>query len=93
MPDQHAECMHPQYSVGMASITIRDVPDEARAELAARAARSGRSMQEYVRLKLIEIASVPEREEVLAQIRRRKASTEDGLSLDQVLEAKDADRR
>ena len=33
----------------MASITIRDVPIEARDELAARAARSGRSLHEYLR--------------------------------------------
>lgn len=33
----------------MVSITIRDVPQETRNELAARAARSGRSLQEYLR--------------------------------------------
>jgi plasmid stability protein len=30
----------------MPAITIRDVPDETRAELAARAAATGRSLQE-----------------------------------------------
>ena len=36
------------------SITIRDVPDDARDELAARAALSGRSLQEYLRAQLID---------------------------------------
>ena len=35
------------------SITIRDVPDETRDELAARAALTGRSLQEYLRSKLV----------------------------------------
>jgi plasmid stability protein len=32
------------------SVTIRNVPDETRNELAARAALTGRSLQEYLRL-------------------------------------------
>ncbi|KLL13045.1 MULTISPECIES: FitA-like ribbon-helix-helix domain-containing protein [Protofrankia] len=36
------------------AITIRDVPDETRDELAARAALSGRSLQEYLRSQLYE---------------------------------------
>jgi plasmid stability protein len=35
------------------SVTIRDVPEATRDELAARVARSGRSMQEYLRAALI----------------------------------------
>jgi plasmid stability protein len=38
------------------SITIRDVPDDIRDELAARARLSGRSLQEYLRAELIELA-------------------------------------
>ena len=77
----------------MASITIRDVPDETRAELAARAARSGRSMQEYVRLKLVELAGTPDRAEVIARARRRVARTGTRLSAEQIVAARDADRR
>jgi len=43
------------------SITIRDVPDETRDELAARAALTGRSLQEYLRTRLVELARWPER--------------------------------
>ena len=38
------------------SITIRHVPDGARDERAARAARSGRSLQEYLRAELVELS-------------------------------------
>jgi plasmid stability protein len=41
----------------MTSITIRNVPDEVRDELAARARLSGRSLQEYLRSELIRLAS------------------------------------
>ena len=40
-------------------ITIRDVPEDVRDELAARAARERRSMQEYLRLQLERIVSGP----------------------------------
>src|SRR5581483_6742011 len=49
-------CWHSQHNACMASITIRDVPDETRDELAARAARSGRWLQEYLRAQLVELA-------------------------------------
>lgn len=52
--------IYQQLNACMPSITIRDVPQEARDELAARAARSGRSLQEYLRVQLIELASSPD---------------------------------
>ena len=39
----------------MPSITIRNVPDETHEELAARAAASGKSLQEYLRAELIRV--------------------------------------
>ena len=42
-------------------MTIHDVPDETHDELAARAARAGQSLQEYVRARLIELARRPDR--------------------------------
>ncbi|MCW2785776.1 MAG: Antitoxin 1 [Marmoricola sp.] len=77
----------------MPSITVRDVPDETRAELAARAARTGRSMQEYLRLKLVELAATPERDEVLARIVRRKELTGTHLDAEQIISARDLERR
>jgi len=75
------------------SITVRDVPDETRDELAARAAMAGRSLQEYLRASLIDLASRPDAEALLARIRARKAATGTRLSADQILGHKDADRR
>jgi plasmid stability protein len=75
------------------SITIRDVPDRTRDELAARAARSGRSLQEYLRGQLIELARRPDAEAVLARIAARKAGTGSGLSAKQILAHRERDRR
>ena len=75
------------------SITVRDVPDETRDELAARAARSGRSLQEYLRATLIDFASRPDVEVLLGQIRLHKAATGSGLAAADILALKDEDRR
>ena len=44
----------------MPSITIRDVSGDVRDELAARARLSGRSLQEFLRMELIELAGKPD---------------------------------
>ncbi len=75
------------------SVTIRDVPDRTRDELASRAAASGRSLQEYLRGKLIELASRPDTEAVLARIAERKERTRTRLSAATILGHRDADRR
>jgi plasmid stability protein len=75
------------------SVTIRDVPERARDELAARAAASGRSLQEYLRAKLIELVSRPDAEAVLARIRARKERTGTRLPAAAILADRDADRR
>lgn len=77
----------------MAAITVRNVPDEVRDELAARAARSGRSMQEYLLKQLIEIASQPSLDEVIARARARVAATRTRLNPADLIAARDADRR
>ncbi|MEO5743391.1 MAG: hypothetical protein ABIQ53_02215 [Terracoccus sp.] len=40
-------------------ITVRDVPDGVRDELAARAAHAGKSLQEYLRRMFIDTAARP----------------------------------
>jgi hypothetical protein len=75
------------------SITIRDVPQRTRDELAARAARRGRSLQEYLRGQLIELAQRPDAESVIARIQERKAKTSSRLSRARILSHRDADRR
>jgi antitoxin FitA len=75
------------------AITIRDVPDETRDELAARAALVGRSLQEYVRSHLIELARRPDAEALLSRVRDRKQRTGSRLSAATILAHRDADRR
>lgn len=85
---------HEHHFAGMPkSITIRDVPEETRDELAARAAATGRSLQEYLRARLIELARRPDPEVLLARIRARKKSTGSRLSIEEILSHRDADRR
>ncbi len=75
------------------SITIRDVPGQTRDELAARAASSGRSLQEYLRAQLIELARRPDPGVVFARVRERKASTKSTLSRERILSHRAADPR
>ena len=75
------------------SITIRGVPNETRDELAARAALSGRSLQEYLRAQLIELARRPDAETILARVRERKERTGSRLPADRILAHRDSDRR
>ena len=75
------------------SITIRDVPDETRDELAARAALTGRSLQEYLRSRLVELARQPEAEILVERIRARKAATRSTLPAERILSHRDEDRR
>lgn len=75
------------------AITVRDVPDEVRDELAARAARAGMSLQEYLRGMLIETAGRPSVADVIARARARAGATGARVSADTILAARDADRR
>lgn len=75
------------------SITIRNVPDEARDELAARAALSEGSLQEYLRRELIETASKPDLESVLERLGRRRRAGGSSLPVSSILSYPDQDRR
>jgi plasmid stability protein len=75
------------------AITVRDVPDEVRDELAARAARSGRSLQEYLRGMLVEAATRPSVEDVIARARRRVNATGVRVDAAAIVTARDAERR
>ncbi len=74
------------------SITIRDVPDETTEELAARAALTGRSLQEYLRSRLVELAGAPDAEVWMARVRARKALTGGSIDPAQIIAHRDADR-
>ncbi len=75
------------------AITVRDMPDEVRDVLAARAARAGKSMQEYVRGMLVETAARPSVDEVIARARARVDATGARADADSILAAREVDRR
>ncbi len=74
------------------SMTIRDVPDDVRDELAARAARAGQSLQEYVRAQLVASTRTPDPVMLWDRVRHRLSATETRVSAEAILEARDSDR-
>ncbi len=77
----------------MVAITVRDIPDDVRNELAARAARAGQSLQEYVRGLLVTSAAKPTTDDLIERARARVEATGVRLDVVSILAAKDADRR
>ncbi len=75
------------------SITIRDVPDETKEELAARAAATGRSLQEFLRGQLIRLASQPDAEALMRRVAERIRDTGTRLPSRTILELREKDRR
>ena len=77
----------------MVAVTIRDVPESVRDELAARAARAGKSLQEYLRGVLVATADKPAVDDVIARARARVAATGVRVDTAATIRARDADRR
>ena len=74
-------------------ITIRDVPNEVRDELAARAALEGQSMQEFLRAELLRLVAKPSMKTWLTQVRDLAEDSGRQLSAVDILNARDADRK
>jgi plasmid stability protein len=75
------------------AITIRNVPEDVRDELAGRAARSGRSLQEYLREQLIETAARPSMDDFIRRAREHARAAGHTLSVESILNDLHADRR
>lgn len=74
------------------TITVRNVPDDVRDELAARAARSGRSLQEYLSVELRRLATAPSAAEAIARA-RLNAQTYPSLGMDEIVDVVGDTRR
>jgi len=74
-------------------LTIRDVPEKVRDELAARAALQGKSMQEFLRTELERLASRPSLDAWSSALRDRKKSAGTRVPPSKILRARDADRK
>ena len=73
-------------------ITIRNVREEVRNQLAARAALKHQSMQQFLHERLEEIASKPSHEMLLDRIRQRVNASGRGVSRETILATLDADK-
>lgn len=74
-------------------ITIRGVPEEVRDKIAARAAAKGQSMQEYLRGELVRLVARPSIEEWLRDVRAHKRAMKNSVTTEEILRARDADRK
>ncbi len=89
-----AYCFNCWQNAGMAvQITIRDVPEKVRDELALRAASQRQSMQEYLRGELERIASRPSVDAWLKTVRERKDAAATRVPPSRIVRARNADRR
>jgi antitoxin FitA len=83
----------------MTDITIRNVPEQLRDELAARAARSGMSLEQYLLWGLALMVDDPNQgddpsqDEWLDDVRAQAREFGTNLSVEQILADRDADRR
>jgi antitoxin FitA len=71
----------------MTAITIHDVPDHIRDELAARARRSRRSVQEYLLEWLGQGAATPDQDEWIRKARERARDSGSTATAEDVLSA------
>jgi plasmid stability protein len=74
------------------SITIRNVRDETRDELARRAARGGRSLQEYLRAELIELTAKADINDLIERLEARKLALGSSHSADRIIDYRDTAR-
>ncbi|MCD0442464.1 hypothetical protein LO763_02345 [Glycomyces sp. A-F 0318] len=75
------------------SMTIRHVPEEWRAELAARAARERQSLQEFMLGQIEGIVAHPPLDLVVERARERVRASNSSVTIEDILESRDADRR
>lgn len=64
----------------MASIQIRDVPDDVHRRLKSQAALAGQSLNEFLLARLSELARLPTVPELIARIRQREPYTGPSLA-------------
>ena len=74
-------------------ITVDNVPEDIRDELAARAALEAQTLEEFVRCELEPIASRPTKDVWLRNVHVRKAAGGTRISADEIIAARDSDRR
>ena len=74
-------------------ITIRNVSEETRNQLASRAALKHQSMQQFILAELERIASKPSHDMLVDRIRQRVNASGRGVSMETILATLDADKK
>lgn len=78
----------------MATIQIREIPDEAYEVIRRRARAQGRSIQSYMRDRVVEMATEPSADELLSQLESALASHQTaGATRASILADLDTERR
>jgi antitoxin FitA len=77
----------------MATIQVRDIPDDVYETIRRRAAAAGQSLQSYMREQVVALGSRPTRQEILAEWERELEQSPTGVTVEQILDDLDADRR
>lgn len=73
----------------MGTIQVRNLPENSIRELKARAAKSGQSLQEYMREFLIEETSKPSVHDLMEEVIARHDASKPDLPLDETLKGID----
>lgn len=83
-----------RYTGAMATIQVRELPEESYEVLRRRARRAGQSLQAYMRDQLVELAGRPTKAEAVERIEAVLAGTTGGeLTAASILEDVAAERR
>ncbi|WP_034269321.1 FitA-like ribbon-helix-helix domain-containing protein [Haloechinothrix halophila] len=78
----------------MATIQVRDLPEEAYETIRRRARAAGQSIQAYMRDQIVDLASKPTKEEAWAAVESALAAEDSpGAELDDIIADLAADRR
>ena len=85
------QCM--QNACMTTNITIRNVPEDVRDELANRASQQRQSMQEYLLGELERLTSRPSRGAWVASVRERKKASKSRISAKKIVAARNSARR
>ena len=92
MGTNSATALKQRYPDGVATIQIRDIPEDAYETIRLRARAAGQSIQAYMRDQVIDMAANQTKEEVIAAIEVALAES-GGADPRNILKYKDADRR
>lgn len=74
-------------------ITIREVPEDVYARLSARAALQQKSLEEYLQEELRRMAQPSPNEEWVRRVRKLKERQPFRVTAEEIIEARDADRK